>query len=824
MKRVLSLALVLVMVLTLLPISVFADTVASGTCGDNLTWTLDSEGTLTISGTGRTNSYDENYRQPWYSHRDLVKNVVINSGVTGIGEYAFRYCHNLASVTIPDSVTSISDFAFEDCSSLKSVTIGNGVTSIGNEAFRGCSSLTEINYNAKDASVSYGSNVFYDAGTAGDGIKVTFGDSVEKIPAYLFDTSNSSYSPKITSVTIGNSVTSIGERAFYNCSNLTEINYNAKAVADLSNNSYVFYNAGTAGDGIKVTFGENVKRIPACLFYSTIKVREMDFCGNAPGIGGNAFYGVATTAYYLYGNDTWTSEVMKNYGGRITWKPYSNTEATSVICTGNKCYIVGDKLDTSSISVTINRVDGCVEVYNYSTGKIVLGEYDMSKIGEQSIPVTCRGEKTQLDIYVHNINTETMPAKDYPESSHNYENNLDKTYTYVADGARSLDVTFSSETETELNVDYIYVNDTKYTGKELAGANIHIDGDTLAIRLVSDGSDGAYGFSLDNITATYVVHSFTDTVTAPTCTEKGYTTHTCVCGYVYNDSYVDALGHSFGEWIVTTAPTCTEKGVETRYCSRCDATETREVNALGHALVHHDGKAAACTEKGWEAYDTCSRCDYTTYKEISALGHDYKDGVCTRCGAKDPDYKPPVKENPFVDVSESSVYYDAILWAYYHEPQQITGGFDATHFVPGNACTRAQVVTFLWRAAGCPEPAGDTSIFKDAESIAAPFQKAVAWAVEKGITAGYNDGTFRPNDPVTRAQFVTFLWRYENKPATTGSIAGFADASSIAAPYQQAVAWAVEKGITTGYNDGTFRPNATCTRWAVVLFMYRDMA
>ena len=242
-------------------------------------------------------------------------------------------------------------------------------------------------------------------------------------------------------------------------------------------------------------------------------------------------------------------------------------------------------------------------------------------------------------------------------------------------------------------------------------------------------------------------HSHSATVTAPTCTEKGYTTHTCACGDSYKDSYVNALGHN------------------------------------------------------------------------------YKNGVCNVCGAKDPDYKPPVvKENPFVDVSESSVYYDAILWAYYHEPQQITGGYTATEFCPGNPCTRGQVVTFLWRAAGCPEPTGDTSMFNDASSIASPYRKAVAWAVENGITTGFADGTFRPNDSVTRAQFVTFLWRYENKPATSGSIAGFTDAASISGPYQQAVAWAVEKGITTGYNDGSFRPNATCTRWAVVLFMYRDMA
>lgn len=193
--------------------------------------------------------------------------------------------------------------------------------------------------------------------------------------------------------------------------------------------------------------------------------------------------------------------------------------------------------------------------------------------------------------------------------------------------------------------------------------------------------------------------------------------------------------------------------------------------------------------------------------------------VCPAATAK----ASPAAANPFVDVSEDSVYYDAILWAYYHEPQQITGGYNATHFVPDNPCTRAQVVTFLWRAADCPEPVGDISIFKDASQIAQPFRKAVAWAVEKNITAGFNDGTFRPNDSVTRGQFVTFLYRYEGEPTTSGSVNGFKDAASIAAPYRQAVAWAVEKGITTGYGDNTFRPTAECTRWAVVLFMYRAL-
>ena len=158
-KQVLSGLLVLCLIFSLLPVSAFAaDVVASGTCGKNLTWTLDSEGTLTISGTGRTNSYAENYSAPWYSHRDLVKNVVINSGVTGIGRYAFRYCHNLASVTIPDSVTSIGGFAFCNCNSLESVTIPDSVTSIGDSAFSFCS-LASV--TIPDSVTNIGDHAFY---------------------------------------------------------------------------------------------------------------------------------------------------------------------------------------------------------------------------------------------------------------------------------------------------------------------------------------------------------------------------------------------------------------------------------------------------------------------------------------------------------------------------------------------------------------------------------------------------------------------------------------------------------------------------------------
>jgi len=130
-------------------------------------------------------------------------------------------------------------------------------------------------------------------------------------------------------------------------------------------------------------------------------------------------------------------------------------------------------------------------------------------------------------------------------------------------------------------------------------------------------------------------HDYEHKVTEPTCTEQGYTTHTCHCGDSYIDSYVSAKGHSFGEWIITKAPTCTDKGEEERSCA-CGETESREVDELGHDLEHHLAKAPTCTEIGWKAYDTCNRCDYTTYEELPANGHDYEHKVteptCTEQG------------------------------------------------------------------------------------------------------------------------------------------------------------------------------------------------
>jgi len=171
--------------------------------------------------------------------------------------------------------------------------------------------------------------------------------------------------------------------------------------------------------------------------------------------------------------------------------------------------------------------------------------------------------------------------------------------------------------------------------------------------------------------------------------------------------------------------------------------------------------------------------------------------------------------NPFADVSDSAYYHDAVLWAV---KNGVTGGTSNTAFSPDMTCTRAQMAVFLWRAEGSPEPASTNCPFTDV-SKDAYYYKAVLWAVEKGITAGTSTTTFGSDDIVTRGQAVTFLWRAAGKPEAA-SVNPFTDVSKDVYFYD-AVLWAVEQGITNGTSATSFSPSNSCTRAQIVTFLYR---
>lgn len=240
---------------------------------------------------------------------------------------------------------------------------------------------------------------------------------------------------------------------------------------------------------------------------------------------------------------------------------------------------------------------------------------------------------------------------------------------------------------------------------------------------------------------------------------------------------------------------------------------------VGHILTKTEAKAATCTEDGSSAYWTCTVCGKFFSDEagtaeikkdswvISATAHTFSGSTCTVCGY--------TKVISFVDVPADAYYYDAVQWAVNYG---ITNGTSDTTFSPDASCTRAQAVTFLWRAVGCPSPKSNAMPFKDVVK-GSYYETAVLWAVENGITNGTSATTFSPDSICSRAQIATFLWRSQGMP-DAGTTNPFTDVTS-GEYYYDAVLWAVENGITNGTSSTTFSPNENCTRAQIVTFLYR---
>ena len=253
-----------------------------------------------------------------------------------------------------------------------------------------------------------------------------------------------------------------------------------------------------------------------------------------------------------------------------------------------------------------------------------------------------------------------------------------------------------------------------------------------------------------------------------------------------------------------TAPDKTENGKVT--ISPKNASEGTEVTVKatpdsGYALegltvTDKDGKTLKLTDKGSGVYTFTMPAGKVTVE------------AGFRADAAEP-------VNPFVDVSGGAYYEDAVLWAV---REGITSGTTATTFSPGASCTRAQMVTFLWRAAGSPKASGSNP-FRDV-SADTYYYDEVLWAVENGITSGISADAFAPDAMVTRAQTVTFLYRAAGSPAAAPG-SSFSDVRSDAY-YADAVSWAVEKGITSGTAAAAFSPDADCTRAQIVTFLYRQ--
>ena len=374
--------------------------------------------------------------------------------------------------------------------------------------------------------------------------------------------------------------------------------------------------------------------------------------------------------------------------------------------------------------------------------------------------------------------------------------------------------------------------------------------------------------------ATAHTHNYASKVVQPTCTVQGYTIHTCSCGNSYKDSYVNALGHSYsggactrcgqkdpnytqtsgvryvlsdGVLTVSGSGECTNAWMNnyspnnvTKIVIGSGITSIGKAAFQGCAYVKSVDIANGVTKICRGAFTQCWALDYVIIPtsvntiEMTAFGNAISGSTMNDvyyCGSaaqwgrisigehNDSLLKASFHYNydpnmSFTDVAAGSYCYDAVQWAV---ANGITNGTDATHFSPNAGCTRGQVVTFLWRAAGEPVVSGNVG-FVDVAPGSYCYE-AVKWAVAKGITKGTDATHFSPNATCTRGQVVTFMYRAEGEPAVGGSN-GFVDVAAGSYCYN-AVQWAVAKGITKGTDATHFLPSATCTRGQVVTFLYR---
>ena len=293
-KRLLSILLAAVMVLTMLPLGLVetAWAASSGTCGDKLTWSLSDDGTLTISGTGKMKDYGDNYGMsvaPWYVGSSQVKTVIIEDGVTSIGDRAFDGCTKLTRVVIPDSVTSIGYSSFRGCYSLPSVAIPDSVTSIGDSAFAYCKVLTGITLSGSVTSI--GSCAFQSCDSL---TSVTMQNGVTDIGDNAF-----TYCKNLTSVTIPNSVKTIGTSAFYNCAGLTRVTIPG-SVTRIEQDTFKGCSGLTS-----VTISAGVTSIESGAFRDCTSMTSVTIPGSVTSIEGYAFaYCSALTSLIIHDGTT----------------------------------------------------------------------------------------------------------------------------------------------------------------------------------------------------------------------------------------------------------------------------------------------------------------------------------------------------------------------------------------------------------------------------------------------------------------------------------------------------------------------------------------
>ena len=846
----------------------------SGDCGttesDHVTWSFNSNtGVLTISGNGAMADYaiiTENKvmhtTAPWKAYDSDIKSVIIEPGVTKIGSHAFFMCNNLESVSIPEGVTTIEDRAFWQ-TSLKNITIPASVTQIGStikEVFYQCYDLesitvangntayrsvdgvlytadgtTLIQYPQNKADTSY---KMIDEATKIDFLafnytqnlqtidfnnvtefadKAVYGNQAlqEIILKNAASLGNQAFSGnrEVTSVLLKKAPTTVGESVFSSCASLANVTL-PDDMKELQDGMFAFC---TALKTLK--FPAQLNRIGKACFDKAGLTGDLVIPASVTSIGNLAFRNCfGLTSITVEGTPTFESQgfafqFCKNllwmkasfnitiyFGGLGTADEYQGFEKqNSAWFTSEGTQVFSDtpigketifyRWFAKKVPLNANggRNNGNVqEIYAFFAPALNDGE---------TIPFVERYYVGQTS-YIINVNSD-----DFTRDGYTF-----KEWTGDAAGTKPYVIG-----------KYIY----NYMPEELyAQWNVVINNNTYFVYPTI--ADQTYtGSALEpavKVTKNGEVISDTEySVKYSSNTNVGTATATVQVGDTVIGTATFNIVKAKPDVKITADPTSlvgggkvtlTVSGAPAKVVPTCEGVTITE---------NSDGTFSAVLPNRTATY--AFTVNYAESKNYTAASAECKVSVTRRYSSSttvtpEPTPEPTPEETvKFSDVSTSAYYYDAVKWAV---ENGVTDGVSATLFAPYEPCTRGQIVTFLWRAAGSPEPKTASS-FADVPA-SAYYAKAVAWAVENGITNGMTETTFAPDATCTRGQSVTFLYR-----ALKGTASGSTNFTDVASDafYADAINWAVANNVTNGTSATTFSPNADCTRAEIVTFLYR---
>lgn len=732
-----------------------------------------------------------------------LKEVVLQEGLKTISGVAFQECSNLTTLNIPSTVTEIGSSAFWQCESLTSLTIPAGVTEIKDKVFYGCSKLSEL--NILGAVTSIGNQAF--AGC----------------PA--------------SNLTIPQTVTHIGTGAFLGCG-ATSLTIPEGVTEGLAKALLGYEHV----DGIILPENSSYKIDSGVLYHGTVLEAVLDrkistltvlpgtteiaagVCAADKGITS----GVAVSAC----GDLVTIVVPES-----VQKIGTNAFNGALKSPGSTLIMMGEKPPEIERLWTGGR-DNNIPTEENLTVIIPAGSEDAYKNNNTFERYILSEDETKPDItygltldntaltegntYTPAITVPTDAAVDVSSSDTNvatavYADGV-LTVTGVKAGSATItasiklnNVTLVSKkctvtvttapvpaTGITLNQNslFLYSNTTPNTATLTAIVKPSNSTSTVVwtssntnVATVSNGVVTAVGNGTATITAKAGDYSATCVVTVERYSSGGGSSDSS--GY----SVSVPSSSSIKNGSISVSPRTADKGDTVTITVKPDAGY--ELDEL--IVTDSKGNELRLTDRGNDKYSFTMPASRVSIEVSFAKIND-----------------DPTPSTGFVDVAESAYYYDAVAWAV---ENGITSGTTATTFSPDASCTRAQMVTFLWRAAGSPRATG-ANPFTDLDS-SAYYYEAVLWAVENGITAGTSATTFSPDAIVPRGQTVTFLYRANGSPAASGS--SFSDVSADAY-YANAVAWAVAESITSGTSATTFGPDQSCTRAQIMTFLYRANA